>query len=297
MDEIIRAVSADGEVKISVISARGIVEAAHQAHGTTPVASAALGRTLCAASLLGNLLKEEKASLTVRINGGGPLGSLIAVSDSAGNVRGYVQDANVDLPLKPNGKLDVGAAVGKNGTLTISRDLGLKEPYIGSSALVSGEIAEDFAYYLLESEQVASACALGVLVDTDLSIKCAGGFIVALLPGAPDSIIEQIESNISAMGAVTTVLDGGTADDIVGGVLKGLGAEILSRDSVEYRCYCNRERVRGTVESIGRADLEEIAESDEITEVVCHFCNTAYRFSPEEIRQMLTELDEAADET
>ncbi|MEG1315957.1 MAG: Hsp33 family molecular chaperone HslO, partial [Oscillospiraceae bacterium] len=195
MDEIIRAVTADGFAKISAISAREIVEHAHKVHNLFPVATAALGRTLCVTSMLGDLLKEDDASVTVRVNGGGPIGTVIAVSDCHGNVRGYAQNGQIDLPLRADGKLDVGGAVGTNGMLTISRDLGLKEPYIGSTALVSGEIAEDVAYYFAESEQVGAACGLGVLVDTDLSVLCAGGFIVQLLPGSPDDLIEKIESN------------------------------------------------------------------------------------------------------
>ena len=284
MDEIMRAVTADGYVKISAISGRGIVERARQIHGLSPVATAALGRTLCAASMLGDLLKEKDATVTVRVNGGGPIGSVIAVSDSDGNVRGYVQDPYVDLPLKANGKLDVGGAVGKSGTLSVSRDLGLKEPYIGSTALVSGEIAEDLAYYFVESEQVGAACGLGVLVNTDLSVICAGGFIVALLPGAPSALIETIESNIAKMGQVTDVLQNGSAEDLISSVLFGLEPEILSCFGVEYRCYCSHERVSRALASIGREALSEIAESGENAEVNCHFCNKVYTFTPDEIR-------------
>jgi molecular chaperone Hsp33 len=233
------------------------------------------------------MLKGEDASLTVRINGGGPIGTVMAVSDSGGNVRGYVTNPGVDLPKRPDGKLNVGGAVGKNGTITVSRDLGMKEPYVGSSALVSGEIAEDFAFYLLESEQVGSACGLGVLVDTDLSVKCAGGFIVSLLPGAPEALIEQVERNIADMGQVTRVLEYGTAEELISGVLKGLEPEILSRTQIEYRCYCSRERVRHTISSISRDDLEEMEKSGETIEVVCQFCNTAYEFSHEEVRAIL----------
>ncbi|MFB0919840.1 MAG: Hsp33 family molecular chaperone HslO [Oscillospiraceae bacterium] len=284
MDEIIRAVTSDGFIKISAISGRGIVEYARRIHGLSPVASAALGRTLCACSMLGDLLKEEGATVTLRINGGGPIGTVMAVSDSTGNVRGYVQEPHIDLPLKPNGKLDVGGAVGKNGTLTVSRDLGLKEPYIGSTALISGEIAEDLTYYFVESEQVGAACGLGVLVDTDLSIKCAGGFIVALLPGAPSSLIETVEKNIAKMGQVTDILKDGTAEDLINCVLSGLEPEILAQKSVEYHCYCSRERVRGALESIGQEALEELAESGENAEINCHFCNKTYSFTPDEIR-------------
>jgi len=284
MDEIIRAVTGDGLIKISAISGRDIVERARQIHGLSPVAAAALGRTLCATSILGDMLKEDDATLTVRINGGGPLGSLIAVSDSGGNVRGYVQNPYVDLPLKENGKLDVGGAVGSDGTLTVSRDLGLKEPYIGSTALVSGEIAEDFTYFFAESEQVGTACGLGVLVGTDLSIVCAGGFVVQLMPGAPDSLIDVIETNIRKMGQITDILQYGGAQDLIRLVLDGLSPEILMCKPVCYRCGCSRERVSRAIASIGNEALEELAESEENAEVRCQFCNEVYTFTPDEIR-------------
>ncbi len=286
MDEIIRAVTRDGLVKISVVSGRDFVEKARTIHDLSPVASAALGRTLCAASILGDLLKEENGSVTIRLNGGGPLGSVVAVSDSGGNVRGYVDNPLVDLPLNEKGKLDVGGAVGKNGTLTVSRDIGLKEPYIGSTALVSGEVAEDLTYYLAESDQIGAACALGVLVDTDRSILCAGGFIVQLLPGAPDAVIDAIEENIRAMGQVTDVLRGGTADELLAGVLRGADYQVLSHTPVAYRCTCSRERVAGAVASISKADLEEMAASGEDAEVRCHFCDKVYTFTPAEIQAM-----------
>ena len=286
MDEIVRAVTKDGLVKISVVSGRGLVEKARELHDLSPVASAALGRTLCAASILGDLLKEMDASVTLRLNGGGPLGSVVAVADSAGNVRGYVDNPLVDLPLNAKGKLDVGGAVGTNGTLTVSRDIGLKEPYIGSTALVSGEIAEDLTYYLAESDQIGAACALGVLVDTDRSVLCAGGFIVQLLPGAPDAVIDAIEENIRAMGQVTDVLRTGTADDLLARVLKGAEIDVLSHTPVEYRCTCSRERVSAAVASISKADLDEMAASGEDAEVRCHFCDKVYTFTPDEIKAM-----------
>ena len=286
MDEIVRAVTKDGLVKISVVSGRGFVEKARELHDLSPVATAALGRTLCAASILGDLLKEDEASVTLRLNGGGPLGSVVAVADSAGNVRGYVDNPLVDLPLNAKGKLDVGGAVGTNGTLTVSRDIGLKEPYIGSTALVSGEIAEDLTYYLAESDQIGAACALGVLVDTDRSVLCAGGFIVQLLPGAPDSVIDAIEENIRAMGQVTDVLRTGTADDLLARVLKGAEIDVLSHTPVEYRCTCSRERVSAAVASISKSDLDEMAASGEDAEVRCHFCDKVYTFTPDEIKAM-----------
>ena len=199
MDKIIHATAAEGAVKMAVITARDTVQRAREIHGCSPTAAAALGRTLCAASLLGESMKEAKASLTIRVNGGGPIGSVVAVSDSEGYVRGYAENPTVHLPLRADGKLDVGGAVGRNGTLTVSRDIGLKEPYIGSVELVSGEIAEDLTAYLLSSEQVPSACALGVLVDSDRSIKAAGGFLVQLMPGAEEALIDRLENNIFLM--------------------------------------------------------------------------------------------------
>ena len=209
MDKIIRATAADGPfVKMAVITAKDIVERARQIHGLSPTACAALGRTLCGASLLGQAMKgKKKAALTIRINGGGPMGSVVAVSDHEGNVRGYVENPACELPLRADGKLNVGGAVGRDGMLTVSRDIGLREPYIGSVELVSGEIAEDLTTYLLESEQVPSACALGVLVDTDCTIRAAGGFLVQLMPGAEDSLIDKLEDNILMMDQLTTVLD------------------------------------------------------------------------------------------
>lgn len=286
MDEIVRAVTKDGLVKISAVSGRDFVEKARKLHDLSPVATAALGRTLCAASILGDLLKEDGASVTLRLNGGGPLGSVVAVADSAGNVRGYVDNPLVDLPLNEKGKLDVGGAVGTNGTLTISRDIGLKEPYIGSTALVSGEVAEDLTYYLAESDQIGAACGLGVLVDTDRSVLCAGGFIVQLLPGAPDAVIDAIEENIRAMGQVTDVLRSGTADELLARVLKGAEIDVLSHTPVEYRCTCSRERVSAAVASISKADLDEMAASGEDAEVRCHFCDKVYTFTPAEIKAM-----------
>lgn len=286
MDQIIRAVTKDGLVKISVVNGRDFVEKARELHDLSPVATAALGRTLCAASILGDLLKEDEASVTIRLNGGGPLGTVVAVSDNSGNVRGYVDNPQVDMPLNAEGKLDVGGAIGTNGTLTVSRDIGLKEPYIGSTALVSGEVAEDLTYYLAESDQIGAACGLGVLVDTDRSVLCAGGFIVQLLPGAPNSVIDKIEDNIRAMGPVTEVLKNGSADDILEKVLKGAEIEVLTRTPVAYRCYCSRERVAQAVSSISKEDLAEMAASGESAEIRCHFCNRVYTFTPDEIKAM-----------
>ena len=286
MDRIIRATAAEGYVKMAVIDGRETVQRAREIHGTAPTASAALGRTLCAASLLGNALKEENASLTIRIGGGGPAGQIIAVSDSAGNVRGIIENPAVDLPLRADGKLDVGGAVGRDGMLTVSRDLGLKEPYIGSVALVSGEIAEDVTAYLLESEQVPSACALGVLVDTDTSIRAAGGFIVQLMPGADDSLIERLEDNIFRMDQVTTVLAEDGAEELFAQVLKGFEYHIAEETPAAYRCACSRERFARALTTIDRADLVDMVISKEDAEIVCDFCGTKYVFTHEDLRAL-----------
>ena len=292
MDEIIRAVSADGFVKMQVITARAIVQRAQDIHHLTPTTSAALGRTLCAASMLGELMKEDDASLTIRVQGGGPIGSVIAVSDHEGNVRGVVGDASVDLPLRPDGKLDVGGAVGRDGMFTVSRDIGLKEPYIGSTALVSGEIAEDLAAYLVESEQIAAASGLGVLVDTDRSIKAAGGFIVQLLPGAPESLIEKLEDNIFLMDQLTTILAEDGAEAVIDQVMKDLEPEIVDRHPVEYRCYCSRERVRGAIATVGEDALKEMIADGKSVEVSCQFCDAVYHFSTDELSALLNEASE-----
>ncbi len=286
MDEIVRAVTKDGFVKISAVTARGVVERAREIHGLSPTASAALGRTLCGASMLGELMKEDDASLTIRVNGGGPVGSVIAVSDNGGNVRGYVTEPKADLPLRGDGKLNVGGLVGTNGMLTVSRDIGLKEPYVGSTELVTGEIAEDLAQYMVESEQIPSAVGLGVLVDTDRTIKAAGGFIVQLMPGAPEELITKLEENIFVMDQLTTALAEDGVDEAVRQVLKGMDYETVMRVPVEYRCNCSRERVEQALESCGREELLDMAETGEETEVSCQFCDKIYRFSPSELREL-----------
>ena len=296
MDRIIRATAADGFIKMAVVDGRDTVQRAREIHGTTPTASAALGRTLCAASLMGNMLKEEDASLTIRIVGGGPAGQIIAVSDSAGNVRGIIENPGVDLPLRADGKLDVGGAVGLDGMLTVSRDLGLREPYIGSVQLVSGEIAEDVTAYLLESEQVPSACALGVLVDTDRSIRAAGGFIVQLMPGADETLIGKLEDNIFLMDQVTTILDEDGAEELFTQVLKGFEYHITEETPVAYKCRCSRERFAHAFTSIDRADLVDMVLAKEDAEIVCDFCGTKYTFTHEDLRALAFASKEEAGE-
>ena len=283
MDQIVRAVSADGFVKISAITARDMVERARVIHDLSPTACAALGRTLCGASMLGELMKEADASLTIRVNGGGPAGSVIAVSDSEGNARGYVQNPQADLPTRADGKLDVGGLVGRDGMLTVSRDIGLKEPYVGSVELVSGEIAEDLAQYMVESEQIPSAVGLGVLIDTDKRVKAAGGFIVQLMPGAPENLIEKLETNILFMDQLTTVLSEDGVDAVISQVLFSLDPREAERHGVEYRCTCSRERVAEALRSVGEAELRSMAAEGRDAEVSCQFCDKVYRFTPEDL--------------
>ena len=283
MDQIVRAVSADGFVKISAITARDMVERARVIHDLSPTACAALGRTLCGASMLGELMKEDDASLTIRVNGGGPAGSVIAVSDSSGCVRGYVQNPQADLPTRADGKLDVGGLVGRDGMLTVSRDIGLKEPYVGSVELVTGEIAEDLAQYMVESEQIPSAVGLGVLIDTDKSVKAAGGFIVQLMPGAPENLIEKLETNILFMDQLTTVLSEDGVDAVISQVLFSLDPREAERHGVEYRCTCSRERVAEALRSVGEAELRSMAAEGRDAEVSCQFCDKVYHFTPEDL--------------
>lgn len=297
MDEILRAVSADGFVKISVITARGAVQRANAIHHCSPTAIAALGRSLCAASMLGDLLKEENGTLTLRINGGGGLGTIVAVSDSEGNVRGMVSNPAFDLPTRPDGKLDVGGAVGKDGMLTVSRDIGLREPYVGSTELVSGEIAEDLSAYLVESEQIPAACGLGVLVDTDHSVKAAGGFLVQLMPGAPEALIEKLEDNIFMMDQLTTILDEDGADAIITQVMRDLAPEIVLRHPMAYRCACSRARVEQALRQCGPDELREMIAEGKDTQVHCQFCDTEYVFTPAQLQELLDaeNADAAAD--
>ena len=289
--QILRAMTTDGWVKAVAISSRGIVERARTIHKTTPTATAALGRTLTACAMLGNMQKIENGSVTLQIKGGGPLGTVLAVSDAVGNVRGYVQNPHITLLEKYAGKLDVGAAVGTDGLLTVIRDLQMKEPYVGSVELVSGEIGDDVTAYLVQSEQCPSACGLGVLVDVDHSVKVAGGYILQLLPGAPESLIDRLEAGIAAAGSVTSMLDAGlTLREMLTKVTDGMELEFFEPTEVEYRCYCTRDRVEATLVSLGREELTQIAQEGKDVQVECQFCDTEYRFTPNEIRAILENL-------
>ena len=287
MDQLIRVIAKDAPVKAMAISARDTVERARAIHDCWPVASAALGRLLMAASMMGAAMKNENGAVTLRLKGGGPLGSLTAVSDSRGNVRGYVQNPAVDVPRKAKGKLDVGAAVGMDGDLTVIRDLGLKEPYVGSVQLVGGEIAEDIAAYFVESEQIPTACALGVLIAPDQTVRAAGGYLIQLLPGADDAVISAVERGVAKLGAVSARLDGGM--DPLGLLREVLGEfdlEVLETAPIEYRCYCTEDRVSRALISMGRDELTSLIEEQGGAELTCQFCDKVYRYSAGDLRRL-----------
>ena len=287
-DYLVRGMSMDGFVKVVAIRSTEIVRRGAQIQGTTPNATAAFGRALTAASMMGNMQKVENGSMTMQIKGGGPIGSITCVSDAVGNVRGFVVEPKVPLVEKFPGKLDVGATVGTDGTLTIIRDLQMKEPYIGSVELVSGEIGDDVTAYFAQSEQTPTACALGVLVDTDCSVKVAGGYLIQLLPGAPDETIDAVEAGIKRAGAVTKMLDAGmTPEDILGQVCGELGVVFMETTEVSYKCYCSRERVEAALISLGKKELAEIAAEGKTFPVECQFCDTVYEFTPDDIRKLI----------
>lgn len=288
MGNLVRLISRDGDLTVIATDSTNIVREAHRIHGTTNVCSAALGRLLTAASLMGATLKGEDNSLTLRMNGSGPAGSVIAVSDYMGNVRGYVSNPAVSLPLNAKGKLDVAGAVGTEGTLTVMKDLGLKEPYIGQTPIVSGEIAEDITSYFAVSEQIPSVCALGVLCAPKTEeIITAGGFLIQLLPTATDETIDKVERGIAEISSVTRMLTGGLSPkEIAQKVLPEFSLEVLDESETEYRCNCSKQRVETALISMGAEELRKMSE-DETTEVCCHFCDKKYTFSSDEIRRIL----------
>ncbi len=291
MGKLIRCITSCGQVMATAVDTTDIVAKAEQIHSTSAVVTAALGRLLTASSMMGNMLKGKDDSITLKIAGGGPTGSLIAVSDYNGNVRGYVQNPVVELPLNQNGKLDVGGAVGKDGLLYVLKDLGLKEPFSGSVPLVSGEIAEDITSYYAMSEQIPTVCALGVLVNPDLTVRAAGGYIIQLLPAAEDSTIDKLEESIKEMKPVTTMLDSGmTPEEIVRDALKKFDVEVLYEQEIEYKCNCSRDRVSKAIISLGREELTQMAEEMPELEVNCHFCDKCYKFSKKEILNFLQKI-------
>ena len=291
MDRIVRAISSDGLVQAAAICSRDLTERARQIHKLLPVGTAALGRTLSAASLMGNALKGVGASLTLQIKGGGPLGTVLAVSDNLGNVRGYVTNPQVDIPLREDGKLDVGGAVGREGTITVIKDLHMKEPYVGTIDLLGGEIAEDVAAYFVESEQIPTACGLGVLVDRDQSVKAAGGYLIQLLPGAAEDTIVKVEGGIMAAGNVSAILDkDDDPEHMLRQVMSDFDLKILETCPVEYRCYCSRQRVERALISLGKDELRQILDEQGHCSMTCQFCDAVYDFSGDELKALIDSL-------
>ena len=291
MDHIVRAISSDGLVQAAAICSRDLTERARQIHKLLPVGTAALGRTLSAASLMGNALKGAGASLALQIKGGGPLGTVLAVSDNLGNIRGYVTNPQVDIPLREDGKLDVGGAVGREGTITVIKDLHMKEPYVGTIDLLGGEIAEDVAAYFVESEQIPTACGLGVLVDRDQSVKAAGGYLIQLLPGATEDTIVKVEGGIMAAGNVSAILDkDDDPEHMLRQVMSDFDLKILETCPVEYRCYCSRQRVERALISLGKDELRQILDEQGHCSMTCQFCDAVYDFSGDELKSLIDSL-------
>ena len=285
-DIILRATAAGGAVRIFTADTRELVNVAFEKHKTSPVMTAAMGRLLTAAAMMGIMQKGEKDTITLRVEGSGPAGRVVAIADSKGRVKGYTPNPIVDIPLKPNGKLDVSGAIGV-GLLTVTRDMGLKEPYVGTTELISGEIAEDLTYYFTSSEQTPSSVGLGVLVDRDYSIKRAGGFIIQLMPFAEESVISCIENNLKNITSVTSFYEeGGDAEKLLNLLMDGLEPEITDRISPEYHCDCNREKVENALISIGKDEIDSMIEDGEPIDVHCDFCNTTYTFSVDELKEI-----------
>ena len=285
-DYIVRATAANGQVRAFAAITREIVEEARQHHGTSPVATAALGRLLTAGTMMGSMMKNETDMLTLQVRGDGPIGGITVTADSKGDVKGYVENPDVMLPPK-NGKLDVGGAVGI-GLLQVIKDMGLKEPYSGQTILVSSEIAEDLTYYFANSEQVPSSVGLGVLMEKDNTVKTAGGFIIQMMPFAEDATISQIEENLKNVTSVTELLDKGyTPEQLLEELLGNVGLEITDTMPTRFYCNCSKERVEQAVASVGKKDIQEMINDGKPIEVKCHFCNTAYHYSVEELKNIL----------
>ncbi|MBC5997065.1 Hsp33 family molecular chaperone HslO [Romboutsia ilealis] len=289
-DYVIRATAGDGQIRAFVATTRNLVEEARSLHETTKVATAALGRTLTATSMMGLMMKNENDKITVIIKGGGPIGTILVTSDSKGNVKGYVTNSNVEVENYPNGKLNVAGAVGTQGHVKVIKDIGLREPYNGSYPLVSGEIAEDFTHYFALSEQTPSVVSLGVLTRAD-EVEHAGGFIVQLMPDAQEENIAKLEQNIGKLSSITNMLkDGNTPEDILNIVLDGLNPKILDTCEVKFECECSKEKVKNALVAIGKNALAEIIEEDKKAEVGCQFCNRKYNYTEEELIEVLENM-------
>lgn len=287
IDYMIRAIDETGSIRIFVSSTTNLVERAREIHMTTPVSTAALGRTMTASLLMGNTLKNDDDKVSIQITGNGQIKSVIAISNSHGEVKGYISNPHADLPLKSKGKLDVGGAIG-DGKITVIKDLGMREPYVGQTELVSGEIAEDLAHYFATSDQQPSAVALGVLVDRDYTVKAAGGYIIQVLPDAEEDVISKLEENIATSDSVSTLIDKGfTPEQILEYVCKGLDMKILEKKELKFVCDCCEDRMEQALISIGEKDLTEIIEEDGKAEICCQFCNTKYQFDKEMLIDIL----------
>ena len=286
-DYMVRATAADAMVRLFVCSSKELVEKARQIHNTTPVVTAALGRLLTAGSMMGSMLKGDKDLLTIQIKSSGPIGGLTVTAEPNGNVKGYPLNADVDLPLKANGKLDVGGAMGI-GVMNVIKDMGLKEPYVGQTVLQTGEIGDDLTYYFATSEQIPSSVGVGVLIDKDYTVKQAGGFIVQLMPFATEDVISKLEKNLSTIHSVTALLeDGLSVEDIVAKIFEGMDYTISDTTDIAYQCNCSKEKVTKAIISIGKKDIKEMIDDNKPIEVNCHFCNTNYVFSVDELKAML----------
>lgn len=285
-DYIVRATAADAQIRAFACTTREVVETARQAHNTSPVVTAALGRALSAGAMMGSMLKGEKDILTIQIKGDGPMQGLTVTADSLGNVKGYANVPDVVIPAKSNGKLDVSGAVGL-GTLSVIKDMGLKEPYVGQTLLQTSEIAEDLTYYFATSEQVPSSVGLGVLMNRDNTVKQAGGFIVQLMPFASDEVIDRLEQNLSKITSVTAILDeGNTPEQMLEMILEGFSPEMSETIPVAFSCNCNRQKIEKVLISLGKKEIKAMIDDGEEIEVNCHFCNTHYTFSVEELKDL-----------
>ena len=288
MDYIVNAITSNGAIRVVAADTTELCNRAQEIHKMSPTAAAALGRTLTAAAIMGSMLKSADDSLTIQLNGGGPIGKVVAVGDGNANVKGYVGNPLVDLPLNEKGKLDVGGAIGRDGMLGIIRDLGLKEPYVGQVPLVNGEVAEDLTQYYATSEQLPTAVALGVLVDVDYTIKAAGGFILQVLPGAYDEDIDNVERTIQSISSVTEMLSNGKKpEDIVEQLLSDYEIEYFDNVPTKYECDCSRDRTDRALISLGKDELTKIIEEDGKAEITCHFCDNVYKYTKEELEQLL----------
>lgn len=290
-DYFIRGMDNLGRIRIFVASTSHMVEEARQIHNTSPTATAALGRALTAGVIMGGMMKNDEDLLTLKIAGDGPVGSILVVAKNNGDVKADILNPQADLPSRPDGKLDVGGLVGRNGSITTIMDLGLKEPYIGQSQIISGEIAEDLTNYYAYSEQQPSAVSLGVLVDRDISVKAAGGYIIQLLPGVSDEDIDKIEEALGKMEPISLLIDKGLSpEEIMDSILKDFSMEVLEKKTLKYQCDCSREKIKKIIKDLGKTEINAMIEEDGKAEVVCHFCNNKYQFSEDDLREILIDF-------